>query len=143
MTYVNRCYHKSGTLWEGRHKGCLVADDDYFLACMRYIELNPVRARMVEHPSAYHWSSYRSNASGAPIVPLSPHRLYQLLGQDKDGRASSYRELFSQRIASDFLVNIRATVQTGTPLGNQRFREQVEKILQCNVGQSRRGRPSG
>ena len=143
VTYVNRRYHKSGTLWEGRHKGCLVANDDYFLACMRYIELNPVRAGMVEHPSAYDWSSYRINATGAPIAPLSPHRLYQLLGQDKDGRASTYRELFSQCIASDCMLDIRATVQTGTPLGNQRFREQVETILQCKVGQSRRGRPNG
>ena len=142
VTYVNRCYHKSGTLWEGRHKGCLVADDDYFLACMRYIELNPVRAGMVEHPSAYRWSSYRSNASGAPIAPASPYRLYLLLGQDKDDRALSYRELFRQCIASDCMRDIRATVQTGTPLGNQRFREQIEKMLQCKVGQSRRGRPN-
>ena len=142
VTYVNRCYHKSGTLWEGRHKGCLVADDDYFLACMRYIELNPVRAGMVEHPSAYRWSSYRSNASGAPIAPVSPHRLYLSLGQDKDDRALSYRELFRQCIASDCMRDIRATVQTGTPLGNQRFREQIEKMLQCKVGQSRRGRPN-
>jgi len=143
VSYINRRYRKSGTLWEGRHKGCLVADDDYLLACMRYIELNPVRAGMVEHPVAYRWSSYRNNASGVPRAPLSPHRLYQMLSQENDGRASAYRELFHQCITLDCIQDIRAAVQTGTPLGNQRFREQVEKILQRKVGQSRRGKPNG
>jgi putative transposase len=50
VTYVNHTYRKSGTLWEGRHKGCLVSSEEYLLACMRYIELNPVRAGMVATP---------------------------------------------------------------------------------------------
>lgn len=141
VSYINRCYHKSGTLWEGRHKGCLVADDDYFLTCMRYIELNPVRAGMVKHPGDYRWSSYRGNASGSTDGFLTPYRCYQALGQDQDRRAHVYRELFRMTVDSDRMYEIRTTVQTGTPLGNARFREQVEKTLKCRVGQPRRGRP--
>lgn len=64
VRYFNQCYKRSGTLWEGHFKSCLVSDDDYFLLCQRYIELNPVRANMVADPANYVWSSYRSNALG-------------------------------------------------------------------------------
>lgn len=64
VQYINRSYRRSGTLWEGRYRSCLTQEDDYLLACMRYIELNPVRAAMVAHPGEYRWSSYRANAQG-------------------------------------------------------------------------------
>jgi len=56
--YVNRTYRRSGTLWEGRYRSCLTQQETYLLTCMRYIELNPVRAAMVAHPGEYRWSSY-------------------------------------------------------------------------------------
>ena len=56
--YINRSYQQSGTLWEGRFKSCLTQEDAYVLACYRYIEMNPVRATMVNHPGDYPWSSY-------------------------------------------------------------------------------------
>jgi putative transposase len=59
---VNRRYRRSGTLWEGRYKAGLVETDNYLLTCMRYIELNPVRAGMVSHTAEFDWSSYRHNA---------------------------------------------------------------------------------
>src|SRR5688500_13119076 len=58
--YVNRWHERTGALWEGRFKARVVTDDAYLLACHRYIELNPVRAGMVAHPSEYAWSSYRA-----------------------------------------------------------------------------------
>lgn len=61
---MNRSYRRSGTLWEGRFRSCVLQDDAYLLACSRYIELNPVRAGMVDHPGAYRWSSYRANGQG-------------------------------------------------------------------------------
>ena len=53
VQYVNRTYRRSGTLWEGRYRSCLTQEEDYLLACSRYIELNPVRANMVAHPADY------------------------------------------------------------------------------------------
>lgn len=64
MHYINRNYQRSGTLWEGRFKSSLISENIYGLACSRYIELNPVRAGMVEYPTEYPWRSYRVNAQG-------------------------------------------------------------------------------
>src|SRR3989440_5617612 len=72
MKYLSQCYvqrvnkrtGRSGTLWEGRFRSCLVASEHYVLACYRYIELNPVRAGMVSHPADYPWSSYAANSPG-------------------------------------------------------------------------------
>lgn len=141
VTYVNHAYAKSGTLWEGRHKGCVVASDDYLLTCMRYIELNPVRAGMVAAPGDYRWSSYHANALGEPGDSLTAHPLYRALGQSAAERGHAYRELFRGALEPEQIHSIRATVQTGTPLGNECFKQQIEQTLQRKVGQTQRGRP--
>jgi putative transposase len=76
VQYINRCYRRSGTLWEGRFRSCLTQSEDYVLACYRYIELNPVRANMVQHPADYSWSSYRANGDGRANPLLTPHAEY-------------------------------------------------------------------
>lgn len=73
VRYFNGQHARSGTLWEGRFKAALVGSERYFLTCMRYIELNPVRAAMTNRPEEYHWSSHRSNAFGAPCALLTEH----------------------------------------------------------------------
>jgi len=141
VPYVNRCYAMSGTLWEGRHKGCVINSEGYLLACMRYIELNPVRAGMVGKPIDYPWSSYAANAAGRPNGLIVPHERYQALGETAEKRQLAYRELFRIPLDSDQVHDIRATVQTGTPLGNNRFRRQIEQTIKRGVGQAQRGRP--
>ncbi len=141
VPYINHSYGKSGTLWEGRHKGCLIDSEYYLLACMRYIELNPVRAGMVNQPIDYPWSSYGSNATGKFNRLIAPHEQYLALGKSAALRQHAYRELFCNALAPDQVHTIRTTVQTGTPLGNDYFRQQIEQTLGCKVGQSRRGRP--
>lgn len=141
VPYVNQIYGRSGTLWEGRHKGCLIDSARYLFACMRYIELNPVRAGMVEKAVDYRWSSHAANAGGWPDELIEPHALYYSLGGTPDECQTRYRELFDAAPEPDQVRDIRATVQTGTPLGNDRFRQQIEQALGCRVGQSRRGRP--
>nr|WP_232965940.1 transposase [Pseudomonas palleroniana] len=80
VQYVNRTYQRTGTLWEGRFRSCLVQQDNYVLACYRYIEMNPVRAGMVAHPGNYRWTTYRANAQGEPSSFLSPHVVSRELG---------------------------------------------------------------
>ena len=92
--YINRTYDRSGTLWEGRFRSCLLQEVDYVLACYCYIEMNPVRAGMVEHPAEYRWSSYGANAHGVPSAIIEANPLYTQLGETADLRASAYRELF-------------------------------------------------
>ncbi len=94
VQYINRSYRRSGTLWEGRFRSCLLHAEDYLLACQRYVELNPVRAGLVEHPASYRWSSYRANTQGETLPGLTPHPLYLALGVAPEARQAAYRELF-------------------------------------------------
>lgn len=141
VAYINREYGRSGTLWEGRHKGSIVSTADYFLSCSRYVELNPVRAGMVSSPNQHPWSSYGANALGKGDGLVTPHESYLELGQTAASRQHAYRELFRQSLEPEQVHYIRAAVQTGTPLGNDRFREQIENQLKRKVGHARRGRP--
>src|SRR3954465_10101172 len=74
---VNKRLGRSGTLWEGRFHSCLVPSERYALTCYRYIELNPVDAKMVAHPKDYRWSSYAANALGTSAAFLTPHAAYE------------------------------------------------------------------
>jgi putative transposase len=101
VPYVNKRYNRAGTLWQGRYRSCLVADDDYLLTCHRYIELNPVRAAMVNHPAHYRWSSHRSNAYGSGMALVTRHPIYEGLGNDNYQRQKAYRQLFEVEILTD------------------------------------------
>ncbi len=140
VPYINATYGASGSIWEGRYKASMIHDEEYLLTCMRYIELNPVRAGMVKMPSTYRWSSYRVNGQGARTDLIQPHPHYLQLGSSVKKRLEAYRELFKEHIDSNQLKNIRAAWQTGTPLGNDYFREMIETKLKCKVGQAQRGR---
>jgi len=142
VPYINYTYGTSGSIWEGRYKSSLIHDEVYLLTCMRYIELNPVRADMVKSPGAYRWSSYRHNALGKDNELIKRHALYQSLGRTKAQRMDAYQALFKAHIDDETLGVIRASWQTGTPLGNDYFKQKVEAKLKCKVGQNRRGRPA-
>jgi len=96
--YVNKTYKRSGTLWEGRYKSSLIDSDRYMLTCMRYIELNPVRAKMVNHPGEYQWSSYQNSAHGIENELIEHHPLYLALDNDPKKRQEAYRELFRDHL---------------------------------------------
>ncbi len=72
--YMNRKYERTGSLWEGRFRSCIVQSEAYLLNCYRYVELNPVRARLADSPDAFEWSSYRTNARGVPSTLITPMR---------------------------------------------------------------------
>ena len=94
VQYINRTYKRSGTLWEGRFKSCLVSKDEYLLACSRYIELNPVRAKMVKNPKDYTWSSFRFKIEGQPDVLLESDPVYLGLGKTQKERQANYKRWF-------------------------------------------------
>lgn len=95
---VNEREGRTGTLWERRFHSTLVDTDQYLLACQRYIELNPVRARMVAHPGDYRWSIYRANAQGRANALLVPHSAFELIALDLDERRRRYAEFIEQGI---------------------------------------------
>ena len=141
VPYVNHTYGSSGSIWEGRYKASLVQEEGYLLTCMRYIELNPVRANMVRTPAHYRWTSYRCNGQGKVNSLVTPHPLYVSLGSDLNARLLAYKALFKAHLEEGALDEIRAAWKTGTPLGNVYFKEKIEQRLGKKVGQARRGRP--
>ncbi len=141
VRYVNETYQRHGGLWEGRYRCSVIDSQAYLLSCMRYIELNPVRAGMVDHPASYRWSSYAANALGVSNALLTAHAEYVALGRLPDNRQSVYRGLFEVAPASEELSLFRGALQTGTPLGNEQFKQEIEAALRLKVGFARRGRP--
>jgi putative transposase len=93
VQFYNRKHARTGSLWDGRYQGEIVADERYLFTCLRYIEQNPVKAGMVARAEDYRWSSYRVHAFGEPSPWLVPHPLYLALGPTPEARQAAYRAL--------------------------------------------------
>ncbi|MFH0341894.1 MAG: transposase [Chromatiales bacterium] len=141
VQYINYQFRRSGTLWEGRHKASLVQAERYLLTCYRYIEFNPVRAAMVYHPGEYRWSSYRWHAYGEPDPVVCDHHIYNALGMDVSSRQQCYRDLFAAALDPLEVHAIRQASSFSMPLGNERFREEVEEALGRRTDYAARGQP--
>lgn len=137
----NKCYGRTGTLWEGRYKSCLVDSDRYLLACLRYIELNPVRAAMVAQPWDYRWSSVHGHLRLRADARLTPHAGYLALGRDASERETAYRRVLMEALSGEVLAEIRSHMQQERALGSPAFRSMVEKALNRPVEVRPQGRP--
>ena len=115
--YYNKRYERSGTLWEGRFHSSVIEHDRYLLACHRYIDMNPVRARMAARPEDYVWSSHRHYAMGQPDSLITPHSLLLELGRDDSARERAYARLFEHELPADDLAHIRKAILGSRPLG--------------------------
>jgi putative transposase len=141
VRYFNKQYQRTGTLFEGRHKSSLIDSERYFLQCQRYIELNPVRAHMVEHPALYHWSSYQHYGVGKQIGCLTPHNLYLGLGQNHETRMQAYQSFICTDLQSEELAVMRQCFSHNYPLGSSQFRIEMEHLLGRRFGKCNPGRP--
>lgn len=141
VQYVNKKYKRSGTLWDGRYKSSLVDTENYVLTCMRYIELNPVRAKMVQQPQEYRWSSFRSNAMGNPDKLLTCHPVYLQLGATEEIRNTTYRRLFDNRLDDHTLCEIRASLNHELVYGSERFKQNIENQTDRPTQLRKAGRP--
>jgi putative transposase len=121
----NARHGRTGTLWEGRYKSCLVDTEDYVLRCYRYIDLNPVRARMIDDPAAYAWSSCAGHCGNTHAL-LSHHPAYIALGTSAPQRAQAYRFLLDEVLTDGMIQEIRAYLQQQRALGRDDFRAMVE-----------------
>ena len=139
VRYINQIYSRTGTLWEGRYKSTLVDSENYFLCVSRYIELNPVRAGMVDAAVDYPWSSYQQNVMGKIISLITPHSCYLSLGNTSKERQAAYQGLFEQSISDEKLKEIRDSVNKSWVLGDPRFKAQIETQLARRVTPLGRG----
>ncbi|MFC5551734.1 transposase [Massilia aerilata] len=117
VQYFNRRHARTGTLWEGRFRSSPVQDERYFLICQRYIELNPVRANMVDVPADYPWSSHQTNAFGRENALITPHPAYLGLGKAAVLRQAAYRHLFNDALPEELLDEVRKAGNSNRPLG--------------------------
>jgi putative transposase len=114
--HVNRTYKRTGSLWDGRFKSCLVESASYLLLCYRYVELNPVRAGLVRHPQDYCWSSYQANAQSASGGIITPHEEYLRLGASDEERRRAYADLVATGLRDAELAEIRLSTSGGHAL---------------------------
>ena len=139
VQYINKTYRRTGTLWDSRYKSSLVQAETYLLSCMRYIELNPVRAAMVADPAHYRWSSYRGNGLGQPDPLLTPHSAYLEISRSDGERHAAYRERFRAKLDDEAIADIRLALSQSLPLGNSRFHTAIAQA----IGERREARPHG
>lgn len=139
VQYFNYTYQRTGTLWEGRYKATLIDSEHYALGCYRYIELNPVRAGMVDHPAEYPWSSYRCNALAEKNDLVVPHMLYKALGNSEQARCSSYCALFDVELRQKTIEEIREATNKSWVLGSDSFKEKIEAKINRPMNPRQRG----
>ena len=142
VQYFNDAYQRSGTLWEGRYRATVVDSEQYLLTCMRYIELNPVRAGMVGHPGEYRWSSYHANAQGTRDLLVTSHELYDRLGQSSPERRRAYRGLFRDPLPDAVVEAIRDATNKNWALGSAKFKQRIEALSGRRSERIRMGRPA-
>jgi putative transposase len=143
VQYFNRAHDRSGTLWEGRFKSCLIHSEAYLLACHRYIELNPVRAGLVSAPGDYPWSSFGANAGGEELSFLVTHDELQHLGATPVQRSAAYRALFEDHLDPAVIGAIRDATNGNVVLGDRDFQADIESRLGRRTWRGKPGRPRG
>ena len=141
VQYVNRINERTGTLWQGRFRSCLTQSEDYVLACYRYIEMNPVRAGMVNQPRHYRWSSYSFNGEGKSNPVVTPHEQYLRLGPKEGERRENYRALFKAHLDPETDQEIRQATNGNYALGSARFQAEIEAALGRRAARGKAGRP--
>jgi putative transposase len=114
VRYFNRKYARTGTLYEGRYRSMNIDTEAYWLTCMRYVELNPLRAGLVSTADAYAWSSYRANGLGASDALVVPHPLYLSLGESAASRQQNWRQICGEALTDTQLTEIRSDLRRGS-----------------------------
>jgi len=138
---INGIHGRTGSLWEGRFKSSLIDSEAYLLTCHRYIEQNPVRARMVTQAAAYPWSSHAHYAGTRVDRLVTPYPQYQLLGSTGEERRAAFNTLFARPLEVCLLDRIRTAINTDSALGSEAFMQQAEAQLGRSVRPPQRGRP--
>lgn len=138
---VNTLHDRTGTLWEGRFKSSLIDTENYFIACHRYIELNPVRAGIVQRPLDYIWSSHAHYALGQHSPLITHHPIHKALGAAETERRAAFQVLFSENLDLLTLERIRTAVNSGCVLGSDGFAISASEQAGQPVRNTRRGRP--
>ncbi len=129
VRYYNATRNRTGTIWEGRFKSCLIDSENYLFTLYRYIEMNPVKANMVENIADYPWSSYQHNALGEKNSLITEHPLYQDLGKSTELRAKNYQKIFNTLNNSDQEQQITEATMRGEVFGSSGFHHKIRQLI--------------
>jgi putative transposase len=140
--YVNKLEKRSGTLWEGRFKASLIDSDSYLLACYRYVDLNPVRAKIVNAPLEYRWSSFGDHVGSAPTGWLDDVPSFLALGRTVSDRRAAYLNFVEQLVPESELQLIRSAIQRNQIAGSEKFQRQIEERTGRRISTRAQGRPA-
>src|SRR3990167_4863512 len=141
VRYFNQRHGRSGTLWAGRYRSTLIQSERYLLACMAYIDLNPVRAGLVVRPADWPWSSHAHYLGLRNDRLVTPHALYWALGNTPFAREAAYGDLVQAGVAADQQSQLTGATLRGWALGGPEFIEDLQKKLERRVSRARAGRP--
>jgi putative transposase len=143
VRYFNARTKRTGTLWEGRYRSTIIDSEAYFLTCSRYIEMNPMRAGLVDTPAAYPWSSYSHHAGLTHNILITDHPLYWALGNTPFERQGAYLALFEDGLSPAQLSLIRDATNKGWVLGGTDFAQKLEGKTNRRAFKMAKGRPIG
>ena len=141
VRYFNLRHQRTGTLWEGRYRSNLIESERYLLACMGYIDLNPVRAGMVEQPQDYRWSSHRHCIGQASDKLVSLHALYWALGNTPFAREAAYAELVQAGLVARVREDLTRSALSGWALGSAQFVGELQQGTPRRLSPGKAGRP--
>jgi putative transposase len=141
VRYFNDRAGRSGTLWEGRYRSTLIESDRYLLACMAYIDLNPVRAGMVHAPLDFAWSSHAHYVGQRQDKLVTPHALFWTLGNTPFSRESAYAELVQGGVSAGQQAALTDATLRGWALGSEAFLAELQRHTPRRLQQVSPGRP--
>ncbi len=141
VRYFNDSHGRSGTLWEGRYKSTLIEAERYLLACMAYLDLNPVRTGLVAQARDYHWSSHAHYAGLRADRMVTPHPLYWALGNTPFAREAAYARLVQEGLSPQLQLSLTEAALQGWALGSPDFVSELQKKTDRRLSRASPGRP--
>ena len=141
VRYFNDTHRRTGTLWEGRYKSTVIQTERYLLACMVYIDLNPVRAGMVAQARDYPWSSHAHYLGLRTDKLLTPHPLLWALGNTPFAREAAYAEMVAAGVQAGQQQALTDSALRGWALGEPAFVKNLQTLTARRVRPKPRGRP--
>jgi putative transposase len=142
VRYFNDLHARTGSLWEGRYRSTLIQTDRYLLACMAYIDLNPVRAGIVREAKEYAWSSHGHYIGLRDDKIVSPHSLFWVLGNTPFAREAAYADLVRAGITPAQQADLTRSALNGWALGEESFVSDLQKRTARRVVKGQAGRPT-
>lgn len=129
VRYFNAKHQRTGTIWEGRFKSCLVDSEQYLFTLYKYIEMNPIKANVVDDLADYKWSSYQHNALGVADRLLTEHKMYKRLGRSVQQRCDDYQKILTDLDIETQQAQITEATMRGEVYGGEVFHRKISKLI--------------